>query len=248
MSATETIQIPHLGGSTIGYRLGKAYDPSLPTLVMVKSFTTSVELYRPQFADEQLCRRREPPRHRALRARADPRHLRAVHLLGHGHRRTAGARRARHPPGLRPRHLAGRVDRGTHGHARPRRGRGHHPAGHLDGLREPAQPRAWVLGRRRLLHPRHRGTGHGGRRRLGLSRSSSSTPRSPKAWATTSRTTSARSGTARTRRTTPATPAGSGSGSPALSTSATGTACTAGWTAFAAPSSGCTAPLTGSTR
>ena len=54
MSATETIQIPHLGGSTIGYRLGKAYDASLPTLVMVNSFTTSVELYRPQFADEQL--------------------------------------------------------------------------------------------------------------------------------------------------------------------------------------------------
>jgi pimeloyl-ACP methyl ester carboxylesterase len=54
MSVTETIQIPHLGGSTIGYRLGKAYDASLPTLVMVNSFTTSVELYRPQFDDEQL--------------------------------------------------------------------------------------------------------------------------------------------------------------------------------------------------
>ncbi|MGY1719033.1 alpha/beta fold hydrolase [Blastococcus sp. SYSU DS0753] len=54
MSGTETIQIPHLGGSTIGYRLGSAYDASLPTLVMVNSFTTSVELYRPQFADEQL--------------------------------------------------------------------------------------------------------------------------------------------------------------------------------------------------
>ncbi|MGY1834390.1 alpha/beta fold hydrolase [Blastococcus sp. SYSU DS0510] len=55
MSSTETIQIPHLGGSTIGHRFGKAYDPSLPTLVMVNSFTTSVELYRPQFADEQLA-------------------------------------------------------------------------------------------------------------------------------------------------------------------------------------------------
>src|SRR3712207_5072842 len=54
MSDTETIQIPHLGGSTIGYRFGKAYDASLPTLVMVNSFTTSVELYRPQFADEKL--------------------------------------------------------------------------------------------------------------------------------------------------------------------------------------------------
>jgi pimeloyl-ACP methyl ester carboxylesterase len=55
MSDTETIQIPHLGGSTIGYRFGKTYDASLPTLVMVNSFTTSVELYRPQFADEKLA-------------------------------------------------------------------------------------------------------------------------------------------------------------------------------------------------
>ena len=54
MSDTETIQIPHLGGSTIGYRFGRVYDAALPTLVMVNSFTTSVELYRPQFADEKL--------------------------------------------------------------------------------------------------------------------------------------------------------------------------------------------------
>jgi pimeloyl-ACP methyl ester carboxylesterase len=54
MSDTETITVPHLGTSTIGYKLGKAYDASLPTLVMVNSFTTSVELYRPQFADERL--------------------------------------------------------------------------------------------------------------------------------------------------------------------------------------------------
>jgi len=54
MSNAETITVPHLGTSTIGYKLGKAYDASLPTLVMVNSFTTSVELYRPQFADERL--------------------------------------------------------------------------------------------------------------------------------------------------------------------------------------------------
>ena len=54
MSSTETIAVPHLGGSTIGYRFGKDYDSSLPTLVLVNSFTTSVEQYRPQFADEQL--------------------------------------------------------------------------------------------------------------------------------------------------------------------------------------------------
>jgi len=54
MSDAETITVPHLGSSTIGYKLGKAYDASLPTLVMVNSFSTSVELYRPQFADEKL--------------------------------------------------------------------------------------------------------------------------------------------------------------------------------------------------
>ena len=54
MSNAETITVPHLGTSTIGYKLGKAYDASLPTLVMVNSFSTSVELYRPQFADEDL--------------------------------------------------------------------------------------------------------------------------------------------------------------------------------------------------
>ena len=55
MSNAETITVPHLGTSTIGYRLGKAYDASLPTLVMVNSFTTSVDQYRPQFADERLA-------------------------------------------------------------------------------------------------------------------------------------------------------------------------------------------------
>lgn len=54
MSNAQTITVPHLGTSTIGFQLGKAYDASLPTLVMVNSFTTSVELFRPQFADEQL--------------------------------------------------------------------------------------------------------------------------------------------------------------------------------------------------
>ena len=55
MSNTATITVPHLGTSTIGYKLGNDYDRSLPTLVMVNSFTTSVEQYRPQFADETLA-------------------------------------------------------------------------------------------------------------------------------------------------------------------------------------------------
>ena len=54
ISDADTITVPHLGGSTIGYELGKPYDPSLPTLVMVNSFSTSVELYRPQFEHAQL--------------------------------------------------------------------------------------------------------------------------------------------------------------------------------------------------
>ena len=71
---TQTIGIPHLGGSTIGYRFGRDYDPSLPTLVMSNSFTTSVELYRPQFADEALSSRMnllaiEPYGHGATRSR-----------------------------------------------------------------------------------------------------------------------------------------------------------------------------------
>ena len=55
MGDTETITVPHLGTSTIGYRFGRPYDASLPTLVMVNSFSTSADLYRPQFADEELA-------------------------------------------------------------------------------------------------------------------------------------------------------------------------------------------------
>jgi pimeloyl-ACP methyl ester carboxylesterase len=54
MSNAETITVPHLGTSTIGYKFGRAYDASLPTLVMVNSFSTSADLYRPQFADQTL--------------------------------------------------------------------------------------------------------------------------------------------------------------------------------------------------
>lgn len=50
----ETVSVPHLGGSTISYKFGKPYDPSLPTLVMINSFTTSMELYRAQYADSAL--------------------------------------------------------------------------------------------------------------------------------------------------------------------------------------------------
>ena len=69
---TETIKVPHLGGSTIGYKFGQAYDASKPTLVLVNSFGTSVDLYRPQFSDEKL---------------AGAVNLLAMELYGHGETR-----------------------------------------------------------------------------------------------------------------------------------------------------------------
>ncbi|GHF83538.1 pimeloyl-ACP methyl ester carboxylesterase [Amycolatopsis bartoniae] len=55
MSTIEhTIDVPHLGGSVIGATFGRPYDPELPTLVMINSYTTSADLYRPQFADPAL--------------------------------------------------------------------------------------------------------------------------------------------------------------------------------------------------
>ncbi len=69
----QTVTVSHLGGSTVGYKFGKPYDSSLPTLVMVNSFSTSVELYRPQFADAKL---------------ADTANLLAIELYGHGETRS----------------------------------------------------------------------------------------------------------------------------------------------------------------
>ncbi|MGY1653278.1 alpha/beta fold hydrolase [Geodermatophilus sp. SYSU D01119] len=54
MSETQTVAVPHLGGSTVGYRTAGPLDPSRPTVVLVNSFTTSADLYRPQFADGEL--------------------------------------------------------------------------------------------------------------------------------------------------------------------------------------------------
>lgn len=68
-SEAQTITVPHLGTSTVGYQFGKTYDPALPTLVLVNSFSTSVDLYRPQFADP------------VLGASAN---LLAIELYGHG--------------------------------------------------------------------------------------------------------------------------------------------------------------------
>ena len=73
-STTETVKISHLGGSQIGYKFGAPYNPKLPTLVMVNSFSTSVELYRPQFSDAEL---------------SSTANLLALELYGHGATRCA---------------------------------------------------------------------------------------------------------------------------------------------------------------
>src|SRR3954453_6132141 len=167
MSDAETITVPHLGTSTIGYKLGNAYDASLPTLVMVNSFTTSVEQYRPQFADETLTTTAnllaiEPYGHGQTRASyeqftywdsaiADLQVLDALDIpeafvLGTSQGGWIAARMAILAPGT----VQGIV-----------------LARHLDGLREPAQPRAGVLGRHRVLHAGHRRARRAGRRGLG---------------------------------------------------------------------------------
>jgi len=69
-----TIAVSHLGGSEIGYQFGAPYNPDLPTLVMVNSFSTGVDLYRPQFADERLLQ---------------VANLLALELFGHGQTRAS---------------------------------------------------------------------------------------------------------------------------------------------------------------
>lgn len=69
MTPTQIITVPHLGGSQIGYRRSQPHDPAKPTLVMVNSFSTSADLFTPQFDDT------------ALAATAN---LIAIELFGHG--------------------------------------------------------------------------------------------------------------------------------------------------------------------
>lgn len=73
----KTVRVPHLGGISAAYQQHPATpDPSLPTLVMVNSFTTSSELYRSQFANKELTSRMN---------------LLAIELLGHGDTRVEGS-------------------------------------------------------------------------------------------------------------------------------------------------------------
>ncbi|AEO67280.1 6acabc9c-fb0b-4ab4-bbc9-dc84dbd5645c [Thermothielavioides terrestris] len=75
MAATTTVEVPHLGGITVGYALsGGAYDPAKPTCVLINSMCTTVSLYRAQFADAALT---------------DVLNLLAIEPLGHGATRCA---------------------------------------------------------------------------------------------------------------------------------------------------------------
>lgn len=73
MIETRTANVPHLGGSKIGYRMPKPHDPSKPVVVMVNSFSTSADLYTPQFEDEPL---------------GQAANLLAIELFGHGDTRS----------------------------------------------------------------------------------------------------------------------------------------------------------------
>lgn len=73
MSGTKTIEVPHLGGIQAGYYMPHPYDASKPTLVLVNSFVTTHDLYRPQYENNELT---------------SAMNLLAIELLGHGQTRT----------------------------------------------------------------------------------------------------------------------------------------------------------------
>ena len=73
MMNTQTVPVPHLGGSQMGYRMPQALDSQKPVLVMVNSFSTSADLFTPQFEDAAL---------------AKAANLLAIELFGHGATRT----------------------------------------------------------------------------------------------------------------------------------------------------------------
>lgn len=57
MAATQTIEVPHLGGIKAGYAISgpnKKIDPAKPTCVLINAMCMTVSLYRDQFANEAL--------------------------------------------------------------------------------------------------------------------------------------------------------------------------------------------------
>lgn len=70
MAAKTTINVPHLGGISAGYRLSNdRVDPAKPTIVLINSMCTTSSLYNEQFNSSSLT---------------DVVNLLAVEPLGHG--------------------------------------------------------------------------------------------------------------------------------------------------------------------
>ncbi|KAJ0123515.1 lpha beta [Diaporthe amygdali] len=57
MAATQTIDVPHLGGIKAGYAIAGTgqIDPAKPTCVLINAMCMTVALYRDQFDDERLA-------------------------------------------------------------------------------------------------------------------------------------------------------------------------------------------------
>jgi len=53
-SNIQTVQVTHLDGIEASYQTPRPYDSTKPTLVLINSFMTSSDLFRPQFEDEKL--------------------------------------------------------------------------------------------------------------------------------------------------------------------------------------------------
>lgn len=70
MAAKATIQVPHLGGISAGYRLsGDGIDATKPTVVLINSMCTTSSLFNAQFNSKSLT---------------DAANLLAIEPLGHG--------------------------------------------------------------------------------------------------------------------------------------------------------------------
>jgi pimeloyl-ACP methyl ester carboxylesterase len=68
MAAKTTINVPHLGGISAGYR-STGIDPAKPTVVLINSMCTTSSLYNDQFSSKSLT---------------DAVNLLAIEPLGHG--------------------------------------------------------------------------------------------------------------------------------------------------------------------
>lgn len=73
MTNTKTLQVPHLWGTTVAYQMPRAYQPTLPTVVLINSFTMTSDLYAAQFKNESLL---------------SAMNMIAIEPLGHGQTRT----------------------------------------------------------------------------------------------------------------------------------------------------------------